>query len=289
MTWWQQLPFLLAPLLVTGQDARWLPLSVYSDRPLELKASDVRVSCGRQTVSGAKLKAGGGAISVGIVVQGSKAMQENTGHAQLALRRFLQHARAGDEFFTVNSLDAPILGAGFTSEVNALVSSISVPPGKRHSHLLDGITFALDYLGHARNTNRALIVILANDDVASVIKPKELAARLLSAHIPVYVVNLCPRFADDQVPVAFELQKLAQESGGDSWDVSSFAKLGDALARVDVRPQYRLWLSAADSAACAHEQRLKVDWTPGVAHGGVNLRYQRQWPNGLGMQPSRQR
>lgn len=282
MTGWRSVAWLFAPLLLQAQETRWLPLSVYADRPVDLKASDVRVSCGQQAVPGAKIKSGGGPVSVGIVVQGSKAMQENTGQAQLALRRFLERARPGDEFFTVKSLDVPVLGAGFTAEVNALVSSISVPPGKRRSRLLDAMTFALDYLGHARNTNRALVVIYANDDVGSVIKPKQLADRLLSAHIPVYVVNLCARYADDLVPVSFELQKLAEESGGDSWNVSSFARLGEALARVDVRPQYKLLVPATAGAACEHEQRLKVDWTPGVEHGGVSLRYQRQWPNGLG-------
>jgi hypothetical protein len=283
MTGWRSVAWLFAPLLLQAQEARWLPLSVYADRPVDLKASDVRVSCGHQAVPSAMIKAGGGAVSVGIVVQGSKAMQENTGQAQLALRKFLEHARPGDEFFTVNSLDAPVLGAGFTSEVNTLVSSITVPPGKRRSHLLDAMTFALDYLGHARNPNKALVVIYANDDVASVTKPKQLAGRLLAAHIPVYVVNLCARYADDLVPVSFELQKLAEESGGDSWDVSSFTKLGEALARVDVRPQYRLWFPAASGIACEHEQRLKLDWAPGVEHAGVSLRYQRQWPGGLGL------
>lgn len=270
---------LIAPVFLQAQDARWLPLSVYADRPVTLRPADVRVYCGNQAVSDAKLKPGGGAVSVGIVVQSSKAMQDNTGGAQAALRQFLSHAQRGDEFFTVNSLDAPVLGAGFTADTNTLVSSISLPPGKRRSHLLDGMAFALEYLGHARNTNRALLVIYAGDDVASTIKPRELASRLLSAHVPVYVTNLCPRFADDHVPVTFELQKLAEESGGDSWDVSSFAKLGDALARVDVRPQYRLELPAA---ACAQEKRLRVDWAAGVEHGGMNLRYQRHWPNGLG-------
>ncbi|MGC4056111.1 MAG: hypothetical protein QM757_45475 [Paludibaculum sp.] len=168
--------------------------------------------------------------------------------------------------------------------MNTLVSSITVPPGKRRSHLLDSMTFALDYLGHARNTDRALVVIYANDDMASVTKPKQLEERLLAAHVPVYVVNLCARYADDLVPVSFQLQKLAEESGGDSWDVSSFARLGEALSRVDVRPQYRLWIPAGSPAAC--EQHLKVEWTPGVEHDGVVLRYQRQWPEGLGLKPA---
>ncbi|WP_321476936.1 hypothetical protein [uncultured Paludibaculum sp.] len=283
MTSRRPLLWLMAQLILQGQDGRWLPLTVYSDRPVALQRADIRVRCGDADVPGARLKPGGGAVSVGIVFQGSKALLDNTGDAQAALRQFLHSAQRGDEFFTVNSVDAPVLGVGFTAEVNTLVSSISLPPGKRQAHLLDGMAFALQYLGHARNTNRALLVIYANDDAASAIKPGELAARLFSARVPVYVVSLCPRPGEARQALFPDLQKLAKDSGGDAWGVSSFAKLSDTLARVDVRPQYRLELPFTAHAACAEAKRLSIDWVSGADHGGINLRYQRQWPNGFGL------
>lgn len=278
--------WLAASLTVLGQNSRWLPLTVDAAHPATLQRGDIRVLCGDANVPEARLRPGGGAVSVGIVVQGSKAMLENTGGAQAALRQFLRNARHGDEFFTVTSVEAPVLGVGFTAEVNTLVSSISMPPGRRQGRLLDGMAFALQYLGHARNTNRALLVLAASEDAASAVKPAELSARLLAARVPVYVVNLCPR-AEDRTGRGSDLQKLAKDSGGAAWVVASFAKLSEALARVDVRPQYRLELPYAARSACNDARRLRVEWMPGVDHAGMNLRYQRQWPNGFGLHPPR--
>lgn len=287
MTVCRPILWLMAQFLLHGQDARWLPLTVYSDRPATLRQADIRVRCGEAEVPDARLHPGGGAVSVGIVVQGSKAMLANTGDAQAALRQFLRNARHGDEFFTVNSVDAPVLGVGFTTEVNTLVSSISLPPGRRQAHLLDGMAFALQYLGHARNTNRALLVLYADEDGASAVRPGELSLRLLASRVPVYAVSLCPRQSPEKSISA--LQKLAKDSGGGAWGVSSFSKLSETLARVDVRPQYRLELPHAALGACAQATRLRIDWLPGVDHSGMILHYQRQWPNGFarGGQPPR--
>lgn len=109
---------------------------------------------------------------------------------------------------------------------------MSLPETKRRAHLYDGIDFALRYLENARNPNRALLVVFSNDDVASDIDAKTVKAKILSAHIPTYVVSLYSRTPDDFAPTQYELTRVAIDSGGDIWEVQRFNKLPHVMAGV---------------------------------------------------------
>ncbi|MBL0158504.1 MAG: hypothetical protein IPP47_15580 [Bryobacterales bacterium] len=238
----------------------------------------LEVTCDGKAIPSTALRREDGAVSVGIVLQPTRYMLQHVPEVQAALRAFLTQIRPGDEVFTVNSLERPALGVGFTSDPGAVVSSVSLPETKRRAHLYDGIDFALRYLENARNPNRALLVIFSNDDVASDIPAKTVKAKILSAHIPTYVVSLYSRTPDDFAPTQYELTRVAIDSGGDIWEVQRFNKLPRVMAGVRVRPDYVLDLNPAQQCGSAEVHALDLRWRPGVAHRGVNLRYQHKLP-----------
>lgn len=210
-------------------------------------------------------------MSIGLVLQPTRYMQEHIADVQAALRVFLGQIRPGDELFTVNSLERPALGVGFTSDLGAIVSSVALPETKRRPHLYDGMDFALGYLENARNPNRALLVIFARDDAGSDIAAKALKARILSANVPTYVVSLHVRKPD-------ELVEIAVDSGGEIWEVPNSNQLQDVINEVRIRPGYLLDLRPAEQCRPADVHAVSLRWNPGVAHGGVSLHYQHRVP-----------
>lgn len=281
-------PFILAvavlarlALAVTPDHAKVVSLPVSAQAGSEawpLQPGHLEVTCDGKTVVPTSLRRADGAISVGVVLQPTKYLQQHVADVQAALRAFLNQVRPGDELFTVNSLERPALGVGFTSDPGAIVSSVSLPETKRRSHLYDGIDFALQYLENARNPNRALLVVFSGDDVASETQARTVKARILAAHIPTYVVSLYPRTPDDFAPTLYELTRVAIDSGGDIWEVMRSNALPRVMAGVHIRPGYLLDLRPAEQCGPEEIHALSLHWLPGVAHRGVSLRYQHKLP-----------
>jgi len=274
---------LLAGLAAAGtpEQSDHLSLPVAAQAGAEawpLQAQHLEVTCDGKAIPPTALRRVDGPVSVGIVLQPTKYLLQHVADVQAALRAFLGQIRPGDEVFTVNSLERPALGVGFTSDPGAVVSSVSLPETKRRSHLYDGMDFALRYLENARNPNRALLVIFSSDDVASDIPAKTVKAKILSAHIPTYVVSLYARTPDDFAPTQFELTRVAIDSGGDIWEVMRSSKLPSIMAEVRIRPDYLLDLNPAQQCGPAETHALNLQWLPGVAHRGVTLRYQHKLP-----------
>lgn len=274
---------LLAGLAVGGRpeknDVVSLPVSAQvGAEAWPLQPEHLEVTCDGKSFPATALRRADGPVSVGIVLQPTPYLLQHVAEVQSALRAFLEQMRPGDEAFTVNSLERPVLGVGFTADPGAVVSSVSLPEARRRSHLYDGMEFALRYLENARNANRALLVIFSNDDVASDIPAKTVRAKILSAHIPTYVVSLYGRTPDDFAPTQFELTRVAIDSGGDIWEVMRPSRLPGIMAEVRIRPDYRLYLNPAQHCGTAEIHELNLKWLPGVAHRGVTLRYQHKLP-----------
>jgi len=273
---------MLAWMVMAGtaeQGALSLPVAAQAGRETwPLQPEHLEVTCDGKPIPPTALRRVDGPISVGIVLQPTKYMLQHVADVQAALRTFLGQIRQGDEVFTVNSLEQPALGVGFTSDPGAVVSSVALPETKCRSRLFDGIDFALRYLQNAKNSNRALLVIFASDDVASNIRAKTVKANILAAHVPTYVVSLYARHPDDFAPTLYELTRVAIDSGGDIWEVLRFGTLPRVMAAVRVRPEYLLELRPAQQCGPAEIHALNLQWRPGVAHRGVYLRYQRKLP-----------
>lgn len=256
-----------------------LPVSVQvGAEAWPLEPQHLEVTCDGKPIPPSALRHVDGPVSVGIVLQPSRYMLQHAGDVQAALRSFLGQIHPGDEFFTVNSLERPVLGVGFTSDPGAIVSSVSLPETKRRSHLYDGMDFALRYLENARNPNRALLVIFSDDDVASDIQAKSVKAKILAAHVPTYVVSLYGRNPNDFAPTLYELTRVAIDSGGDIWDVMRSTTLARVMVNVRIRPDYLLDLRPTQQCGPAEVHALDFHWAPGVAHSGVSLRYQHRLP-----------
>jgi hypothetical protein len=263
-----------------GEQALLLPLGARQGAlPPSLSAADLEASCDGRAVALPGLRPAPRPLSLAIVLQTGGSMQRHSAEIQSALRSLLGRRQPGDEFLTVNALSQPAPGAGFTSNVEALVSSVALPASHARCALFDSIAFALHRLEQAANPNRALLVIFAGDDVSSGTKPRDLASQVLASHVPVFVVSLYPRRPDDTNPAFFHLLRLAENSGGDIWDVFSFSKLPAVLSAVRLQPDYLLPLSPAADCGAQSPHKLKLHLRESPALQGVSLRYQHELPD----------
>ena len=139
-------------------------------------------------------------VSLAIVVQGNPDTLRHADETQAALQDLLSSARPGDEFFSVLALDEPKLLADFTTSPAQIGAGLLQAQAPRHNHLYDAMEFALRHLESAHNSQRAVLVIVSGEDVASRVKPNVLAAQIDHGPIPVFVVSLIPRYPDDFVP-----------------------------------------------------------------------------------------
>jgi hypothetical protein len=247
-----------------------------------LQPEHLELSCDGKSIPPSALRGADSPISVGIVLQPTRYMLWHVADIQAALRAFLGQIRQGDEVFTVKSLEHPTLGVGFTADPGANISSVSLRENMRHFHLYDGMDFALQHLQHVRNSSRALLVIFEADDLSSVVQAKAVRARILSAHIPTYVLSLYHRDIDSSdylTPTLFELTRMAIDSGGDVWSDLQSTDLPRVVSNGRIRPGYLLDLRPSEECGSARVHTLKLGWPPGVAHRGVALRYQRRLPS----------
>ena len=223
-------------------------------------------------------------LSIGIVFDSTGSMTGKLQDSRQAMLQFLRYANPQDEFFLVEFSTKPRLTVPFTANSDAITDRLRLLRPKGKTALLDAVCLAMDTLKRASHPHRALLILSDGGDNNSRYNQLEIRDRIRESDLWIYAMGIfgphpeaLPGSDDNGKKL---LTRLAEESGGRHFAVSSAAELPSLAARIslELRNQYvlgfysnnpshdakyrRVHVSVVDS------RRLNIAWRPGYYGSG---------------------
>lgn len=223
---------------------------------------------------------GQGPASLVFVVDTSTSMKyEKWGKLQAALKKFLSHAREGNDYTLVAFADRPRLVAESVNAEKLWQSVKALEPDGRTA-LYDALLLGLDALGRSPRRHKALILLSDGEDSRSRAVLADVRAEALARRATVYTVGISRDLFPKFVPSAEErqgreiLKRLAAATGGLSFfpEPDEISGVLDGI-NADLNGQYTLGYYAVDKAPGWRKIQVSVMPTP----RRLLLRYQQRY------------
>jgi Ca-activated chloride channel homolog len=218
-------------------------------------------------------------VSMGIVLDMSRSMNNALPAAETALRDFLDEANREDEAFLYTVSSNPRRESLFTTELDTMLSGVSLRNAHGSTALIDTLYVSLNGLRAARQSRKALLVISDGMDNHSRYSKAELIADALESDAQIYTISLYdPPAYKKPLQVTEEraglelLDELARKTGGIPFVVRNAAGLHAATAQISqaLRNQYVLSYIPRSRQRTGKWQSIQV--TVAVPHATVYAR-----------------
>jgi Ca-activated chloride channel family protein len=145
----------------------------------------------------------------------------------------------------------------FTSDPDVLRSSLHAAIGTRgRTALYDAVSSGLEQLSLGVHSRKVLVVLSDGGDNASTSTMEQIASAATASNTVIYTIAL--RDPDDTSARPKLLKKLAQSSGGMSFEPHSPAAIAEAFTRVarDIRASYSIAYAPPHDGAGRRQVRV---------------------------------
>ncbi|MBI4854661.1 MAG: VWA domain-containing protein [Acidobacteria bacterium] len=199
-------------------------------------------------------------ISFGLVIDTSGSMRFKLPMVVNAAKEMLNRCKKGDEVFIISMKDAQNIELiqPFTEDFLSATKALNKFTPGGGTALLDGILDATEYAQiKAKNRRKALVIMSDGDDRSSSIDRDKLINELRASNAQVYLLGFPEgfttpdgKFIDYTLPKAKKLlEKIAQESGGETFFPTSMTEIFPILDRIciDLRTQYTIGYEPKDA------------------------------------------
>ena len=186
-------------------------------------------------------------VSLGIVFDASRSMEDKLVHAQSAVARFCQMAGPRDEFFLVEFNDSPKILSSFTTDTVIIEKALKSIKPKSWTALLDAVYFSIQKLRHGHNARKALLILSDGADNYSRYTESEMKSLVREADVGIYSMGLVGSgFNRRHIGL---LRQLSEETGGLIYEVRKVDDLTDAADKISsvMRHQYLLGYSSSNT------------------------------------------
>jgi Ca-activated chloride channel homolog len=179
-------------------------------------------------------------LSVGVVFDASKSMDDKLDKSIEAIAQLLQFAMPGDEYSLVSFNDKPTLLSGFTPEPREIQNALLSIQPKGWTALLDAIQLSVNHMRRAKNARRVLVVLSDGGDNNSRYNEREIRELLRESNVSLYAIGILGRMVT--AGAMRLLNNLAEETGGRMFPVRNLRQLPEAIEKLNstVRDQYVL-------------------------------------------------
>jgi Ca-activated chloride channel family protein len=214
-------------------------------------------------------------VSIGLLFDMSNSMKDKIDKARSAALQVLESANPQDEFFLVSFGSRAQLTSGFTSDLRELQERMMSVKPKGQTALFDAIAIGIEQMKHARNKNRAFVVISDGGDNHSRAHESRIRSDLREADCQLYAMGI---FDPEDMKRTREeregptlLSEFAEMTGGQVFPVANPDELPDAASKIgrEVRDRYVLGYEPGGPHDGAW-RAIKVQVTP--PHGLPPLR-----------------
>ena len=202
-------------------------------------------------------------ISIGLILDFSKSMENKIEREREAVVQFLNNANPEDDYFAIAVSSKPQLIADATDSLDQLQSSIGERPPQGSTALLDSIAMGLARMRSTRYQRRALIIISDGGDNSSRYSLRSIKNLVQESDVEVYAIGLF----DSALFKTYEeymgkrwLREITDPSGGRTVPVDSVEGLPEAAVEIsrELRQQYVLGYSPTHTAANGEWHKVKV-------------------------------
>ena len=185
-------------------------------------------------------------ISIGLLLDMSNSMSNKVDRVRSAALQVLNTANPQDEFFLVTFGSRAELTSRFTSDLAELQARMMSVKPKGQTALLDAIALGMEEMKHARNRNRAFVVVSDGGDNHSRSHESRVRSDLQEANSQFYAMGI---FDDRDMKRSREeregpalLNDFAELTGGRVFRVSNLGDLPDVAAKMstELRDRYVL-------------------------------------------------
>ncbi len=242
-----------------------LPVTVYDkdDKPVEsLQQEDFRVREDgvEQAISHFSLHRDL-PVRLGIVIDTSGSMEKTLPTVQLVVMGFLRDLlRPQDRAFIETFSDRPDLLAPFTADFGTLENALLALYPDRETALYDSVIMGLFQFSGVRG-RKAMVVLTDGEDNASRHSFEDVVGYAQRAGVTIYTVGI--DLPATKVVPRWQLAKLAEVTGGQSFFVSSDSGLEKIYAEIDreLRTQYLLAYTSSSERPPDQLRKIEVELT----------------------------
>jgi Ca-activated chloride channel homolog len=219
-------------------------------------------------------------ISIGLILDFSKSMENKIKREREAVVQFLNNANPEDDYFAIAVSSKPELIADPTDSLDQLQSRIGERPPQGSTALLDSIAMGLARMHSTRYQRRALIIISDGGDNSSRYPLRSIKNLVQESDVEVYAIGLF----DSALFKTYEefmgkrwLREITDPSGGRTVPVDSIEELPEAAAEIsrELRQQYVLGYSPTHTAANGEWHKVKVQILSSTAEHPLTPSYKR--------------
>jgi Ca-activated chloride channel family protein len=222
-------------------------------------------------------------VSIGIIFDLSGSMKSSLDVAKASLRALLKDANAADEAFLETVSTQPGTRAGFTNELDKIVSGVALARADGETALIDTIFNGLTQMRAARHPRKAVVIVSDGMDNHSRHSREELFRRAVESDAQIYTIsingavpNRKPVELHEETRGLFLMEELAAKTGGFSVAVANAGETENAAGRIGraLRNQYSIGYSPLTAAPAGKWRRIRVTVTgPGLkAYGRLGYR-----------------
>jgi Ca-activated chloride channel homolog len=219
-------------------------------------------------------------ISIGLILDFSKSMENKIEREREAVVQFLDNANPEDDYFAIAVSSKPQLIADATDSPDELQSRMGEMPPQGSTALLDSIAMGLARMRSARYQRRTLIIISDGGDNSSRYALRSIKNMVQESDVDVYAIGLF----DTALFKTYEefmgkrwLCEITDPSGGRTVTVDSLEKLPEAAAEIsrELRQQYVLGYSPTHTAANGEWHKVKVQILSSTAEHPLKPSYKK--------------
>jgi Ca-activated chloride channel homolog len=206
-------------------------------------------------------------ISVGLILDLSKSMDNKFVTERTAVEEFFNNANPRDDYFVITFSDSPKLLTSSTQSIDDIEQKLAANIPDGHTALLDAIYLAIARMHSARYSRRALLIISDGGDNHSRYGLKEIKSLAAEADVGIYAIGIF----DSVVFRSFEefmgkrwLGQITDVTGGRTVAAGELARVPEIAAALsrEMRNQYVLGYRPRDPARDGKWRRIKVQVTP---------------------------
>jgi VWFA-related protein len=221
-------------------------------------------------------------VTIGIVFDASGSMRSKMSKAREAVHTLLEHANPDDEFFFVRFSTEARLTVPLTHNTDDIRRQMDSLHTNGTTALLDAVRLAIQEMGQAHNSRKAIVIVSDGEDNASFWTVPELKRTVREQEIVIYAIGIPenPGEGSDCIPGhrcgSALLKDISTQTGGQLFVVHHIEDLPGIAATIGewLRHQYVLGYvpSRPDKDGTYRKVEVKLDRPKGYPKMNANWR-----------------
>jgi Ca-activated chloride channel homolog len=202
-------------------------------------------------------------ISVGLLLDVSKSMQDKIETERAAVAEFFKNANPNDDYFVITFNNGPRVLSDVTQSTASIETELGLVEPGGSTALLDAIYLGVDKLRDARYPRHALVIISDGGDNSSHYSLREVKSMVAESDVIVYAIGLFdsgPFKTFEEAMGRRWLSSITDVTGGRTITVEDLEKLPEtsALLSRELRSEYMLGFESSDKSIDAKWRKIRV-------------------------------